>query len=202
MAEEIELKFIIKDYTKIVEKVMNQSKFVSTSYELTVMYDDKEKNLFKEDARLRLRQVKNLKTNAETCEFSYKKPKTREGIKIEEENEVLVSSFEEMEKILSKMGFSRVSSYDRIRDTFQKDNCKITIDTFSFGNLLEIEGEMNSIKKVARDLELDIKENTSKSCDDIYDDLCKKEGKKASEHILHTKDSLQKAMKQRKILLN
>lgn len=202
MTEETELKFIVQNYGEIARKLMNKSNFVSTAYELTVMYDNKEKSLFKEDARLRLRQIKNLKNNTETCELSYKKPKTREGIKIEEEDEVSISSFKEMQEILLKIGFFKVSSYDRVRDTFKKDNCKITLDTFSFGDILEIEGEINSIKKIAKELGLNLKNNTSKSCDDIYDDICKKQGKETDAHILHTKDSLKKAIEQRKVILN
>ena len=82
MAEEIELKFILEYYGKMLRKILSICKFIKTAYEITVMYDNKERGLFKEDARLRLRKIKNVDTNEETCELSYKKPKTREGIKI------------------------------------------------------------------------------------------------------------------------
>jgi adenylate cyclase class 2 len=158
MAEEIELKFFVKDYNKTINTVLPIAKFKKSAYEITIMYDDSNKTLFKDDARLRLRRIVNLKNKEETCELSYKKPKTREGIKVEEEDEVKVSSFVEMKNILEKQGFSVVSSYERIRDTFESDDCKITVDSFPFGELLEIEGEVNKIKNIAEKLGFDLKD--------------------------------------------
>jgi adenylate cyclase class IV len=201
MTDEIELKFIVKDYKLNVEKILSICNFINSCHELTIMYDDKEKNLFKEDARLRLRRIKDLKTGEETCELSLKKPKTREGIKIEEENEVIVSNFEETEIILRKIGFERVSSYERVRDTFKKDGCKITLDSFSFANILEIEGSEIRIKKIAKELGLDLKENITKSCDDIYADFCKEKEEKIEDNILLDKLLLSKFIEERKFLL-
>ncbi len=201
MADEVELKFIVKDYRKIVQKILSMSKFLSSAHELTVMYDNVDKSLFQEDARLRLRRIINVENHVERCELSYKKPKTREGVKIEEEYEASVSSFDEMEIILEKIGFSKVSSYERIRDTFEKDGCKITVDSFSFGDLVEIEGKLEKIKKISQELGFNLKENTTKSCDDIYADICGEKGEEVNDHILFEKDSLSQKIQQRSFLI-
>jgi adenylate cyclase class 2 len=201
MAEEIELKFFVKDYNKTINTVLPIAKFKKSAYEITIMYDDSNKTLFKDDARLRLRRIVNLKNKEETCELSYKKPKTREGIKVEEEDEVKVSSFVEMKNILEKQGFSVVSSYERIRDTFESDDCKITVDSFPFGELLEIEGEINKIKNIAEKLGFDLKDNTTKSCDDIYADICEKEGREPNPNITFEKKGLEEKEDLRWILI-
>src|SRR3989344_6705615 len=110
MAEEIELKFEVKDYLNTIQKLMKVSKFKASAYEITVMYDEGKK-LFDKDARLRLRKKVDIINDKEATEISYKKPLTREGIKIEEEYETSVGNFDEMEQIFANIGFTRVSSY-------------------------------------------------------------------------------------------
>ncbi len=189
MAEEIEAKFFVDDYKDMVKRVSSIATFKKSAYELTVMYDNK-KMLFSDDARLRLRKIIDLKSNKEECELSYKKPKTREGIKIEEELEVETSSFLTTESILARLGYTKVSSYARIRDTFYAGSCKMTIDSFPFGDLLEIEGETQDIISISEKLGFDIKNNTTKSCDDIYADICRAKGQIIKDHILFDKNLL------------
>ena len=87
MADEIELKFEIENYKEIVKKIQKFFNFSESAYETTIMYDEGKK-LFDKDARLRLRKILDLKTGKEKTEISYKKPKTRKGIKIEEKHYV------------------------------------------------------------------------------------------------------------------
>ena len=201
MAEEIELKFKIEDYKKILKKLLKNAQFISSAYEITIMYDTKDKKLFEDDARLRLRKIINLKNNEEKVELSYKKPKTRKGIKIEEEYKINIDDFKETEIILKKIGFHRISSYERIRDTFLKKDVEITIDSFPFGDFLEIEGEKNKIKEIAKLLGFDLKENITKSCDDIYAEICEKMDKKFEDHIKFKEKDFLEAKNKRDILL-
>jgi len=197
MADESELKFEIKDYRALVKKILGISKFKSSAYEITVMYDEGKK-LFEKDARLRLRRKVDIKTNEEETEISYKKPKTREGIKIEEEYETSVGSFNEIKEILENIGFSKVSSYERIRDTFEKDGLKITIDSFPFGDYLEVEGEIEAIKKFADEFGLKMEDNITKACDDIYYDIQTEKGEEVSDHILfENKEAIEHQKKKR-----
>jgi predicted adenylyl cyclase CyaB len=165
------------------------------------MYDEGKK-LFEKDARLRLRKKVDLRSNQENTEISYKKPLTREGIKIEEEYETSVGKFREMEEIFANIGFTKVSSYDRIRDTFLIEGLKVTVDSFIFGDYLEIEGDIEKIQKLAEELGLDMKNNITKSCDDIYDEICKAEGKPTPDHILfESSEALEKEKEKRAVLL-
>jgi len=201
MASEIELKFEVTNYAEIVANLLKLAKFVNSSYEITMMYDQGKK-LFEKDARLRLRKISKLNSEEESTELSYKKPITREGIKIEEEYESEVSNFEEIKKILENLGFSLVSSYERIRDTFYYEKIKITLDSFPFGDYIEFEGEIEQIKRISKECGFNLKENITKSCDDIYAELCLKESKPILDHILFgNKGDLEKQIEKRKTKL-
>lgn len=201
MADEIELKFEIENYEEIARELISRAKLISSAYELTVMHDQGKK-LFEKDARLRLRKIINLKTNQEKAEFSYKKPKTREGIKIEEEYESEVRSFDEVEKILENIGFVKVSSYERIRDTFEKEGVKITIDSFPFGDYIEFEGDMKLIQKIGKEFGFEMSKNITKSCDDLYAEICIAGDKEIEDHIVFAnKDLLEKQKQKRDFLV-
>lgn len=201
MAEEVELKFKIENYVELALKLLELSTSFNSAHEITVMYDENKK-LFDKDARLRLRKKIDIKTNKEETEISYKKPLTREGIKIEEEYETQIGSFTEMENILANIGFTKVSSYERIRDTFKIENMKVTIDSFSFGDYLEIEGEINEIQRLADKLGFEMKENITKSCDDLYAEICLALGKPIPNHIIfENRKNLEKEKQKRLIIL-
>lgn len=198
MADEIELKFLISDYQEVFNAILSIGEHEKTAYELTVMYDNDKKTLYEDDSRLRLRKIIDLKDDEESCELSYKKPKTREGIKVEEEMEVETSSFKDSEEILARLGYHNVSSYERIRETFKVKTCKVTLDNFPFGYILEIEGEEEDIKNVAKRLNFNLKDNTTKSCDDIYAEICKTNGQEVKKDIRFEDLSLQKLKSQHK----
>ena len=82
------------------------------------------------------------------------------------------------------MGYRVVSSYERYRETYMADTSKITLDTFPFGYILEIEDGEVEISKLCDVLGLDKKNSYLLSCDDAYYDLCKKQGIKPKDHIL------------------
>ena len=197
MADEIELKFEIENYNRLVKNLLEKTNFINSSYELTVMYDQGKK-LFERDARLRLRKIIDIFSNKEKAEFSYKKPKTREGIKIEEEYESQIGDFSEVEKILENIGFSKISSYERIRDTFMQGGVKITIDSFPFGDYIEFEGEIEKIKKLANDFGFNMNNNITKSCDDIYADICISKNKEVGNHIFFENRDLLEKQKQKR----
>lgn len=151
-------------------------------YEKTVMYDNPSRIMQVTDGRVRLRQT------GDESEFSYKKPLTREGIKKEIEYEVVVSDFETTEKILEKLDFSPVSSYERFRTTMfdKKMIVKVTLDEFPFANFLEIEGPEKEITALVQVLGFSIKDNTTMSCDSLFQEWRGKKSLPFKPHLLFT----------------
>lgn len=190
---ELEIKYLLnKKMAQEVKNKINKILGVSVAneaYEKTTMLDNPLGIIGKDDARLRLREIGKSKTDNDLqIEFSYKRRIQADGgIKREEEIEV---AFKEnprhLYKILEKMGFVPLTSYERYRDTYMinEDHTKITMDRFPFGHILEIEGEEENIKKYCEKLNLNINDSYPLSCDDAYVDLCKNDGIKPNDHIL------------------
>ena len=65
MAEEVEAKFFVDDYNNIIKKILAIATFKKAAYELTLIYDNNSKTLFRDDARLRLRRITDFKNKKE-----------------------------------------------------------------------------------------------------------------------------------------
>lgn len=178
---EIELKFLIRlDDIKKITAFLKKKGFRITqkrTYEKTVMYDNPQQLMRATDGRIRIRII------GKSCEFSYKKPLTRKGIKKEEEYEVVVSDFSKLEKILEKMDFKPVSSYERYRTRLEKDHIEVTIDEYPFALFVEIEGEEEKIKKLAQELGFSLENNLTDSCDTLFQKWRSKKGLPFKPHM-------------------
>ena len=70
------------------------------------------------------------------------------------EAEVEVSDFDDMETILSKLGYHRMLTYEKYRTTYQLEGAEVTLDEMPYGNFVEIEGEQAAIGRVVDKLQL------------------------------------------------
>lgn len=139
-----------------------------------------------QDARLRLRSRSS--TNSSETILSYKRPLVREGIKQEIEYETPIIQYSSIDKILQRIGFEPVTSYERYRTTWEynhKDGLvHVDVDEFPFGNFVEIEGPTTkSIQKVASMLLLDTKQHLGEPYDTIYTQSMLSRGEKPELHI-------------------
>lgn len=181
---EIELKFQIekKGIRKIVESLKNLGYVLKIQriYEKTVMYDNHQGIMQTTDGRIRLR------VSGEKYELCYKKPITRDEIKMEIEYEVGVSDFDMTEKILEMMEFAPTTSYERYRTVLVSADgaVKITIDEYPFSSFIEIEGGKENIKEVALDLGFDLKDNLTDPCDTLFQRWRKERGLPFKPHML------------------
>ena len=170
--KEIELKLYLdkKNKEKFIDNCNKSFTLVMPrTQESTIMYDNKEEFMLKSDGRLRVR-------TGHKNSLSYKKPITRKGIKEEIEFETEVEDVKQTELILKEVGYFPVSGYARYRTIWKKNNIKIFLDEFSFGDFVEVEGGKVEIKKIAGSLGFDIKNNITKSYDGMYKEYCKMKG--------------------------
>lgn len=188
---ESEIKFLISSdkVFGIRERILAipEISFKGKFYEKVTMYDNIDKLMDKEDARLRVKQISAEKDVPESkVEFSYKRRiKADGGIKYEEEVETdFETDIASFVKIINKMGYQPTTSYERYRETYLTRDIKITLDQFPFGYILEIEGNEDEIRKTCGLLGPDIKKSYPLSCDDAYVDLCKKKDIEPKDHIL------------------
>lgn len=167
---EIEVKFLINDPDRIRLKLRALGiNSLGTVFEKNHRYDDLHSNLLKNKRLLRLR-----------CDhkkiLTFKKPSSIQNadFKINEEIEVEVSDFDQMEKILEEVGFLRVQSYEKHRETFVLEDAEILIDNMPYGIFIEIEGTEESIRKYANILDLDWDKKITLNYLQIFENISKR----------------------------
>jgi adenylate cyclase, class 2 len=148
---EIEVKFFLTDPTTVRKKILQLgAQNLGRFFEVNFRFEDKEKNLIKKNALLRLR-----KDNRATLTYKSEPEIDDVDFKIFRELEVEVSDFDVMESILTSLGFCSEQVYEKWRETFVLQNIHFCLDTMPFGNFLEIEGNKENIRDMAGKLSLE-----------------------------------------------
>ncbi len=184
---ETELKFRIPTggKSKYIKKLVGLGFIISRSvHETTTMYDNEHGILAKDNARLRLRGEFNSKTKNLRAEISYKRPlPAKDGAKREIEHTVHLNGASNMEKILEKLSFSPVSSYEKKRHYLLKNGIQVTVDEYPFDTFIEIEGKSKDIWVLAQKLGFSKNESLVKPCDTLYQEWRKKRGLPFKSHM-------------------
>jgi len=188
MATEIEIKYkILSTNLDKIKNLLAKYESKGRKYENNIMFDNEQKTMYSVDARLRVRLISETREAKDKhIELTYKRRLSVEnGIKKEEEIEVeFDTNASDFLEILNKMGYHRTTSYERYRETFVTPNhIKVTFDEFPYGIVLEIEGEESSLIELEKELELSDLGRYALSCDDLYRELCEKEGKNHKQDI-------------------
>jgi adenylate cyclase class 2 len=142
MAVEIEAKMKVADFSHIREKLKEQGATEKERVlETNTFFDTDDRSLLAADKGLRLRQKKNLATNAESFIVTYKGPRQRGEVKNREELELSVASGKDAFALLDKLGFHRILTFEKKRESFLLDGCEIELDEVPhLGTFVEIEG--------------------------------------------------------------
>ncbi|MBC7812238.1 MAG: class IV adenylate cyclase, partial [Burkholderiales bacterium] len=137
-------------------------------YERNVRYDDGMGRFSRAGSVLRLRQDTRVR-------LTYKADKTevQEGVTSRSELEVEVSDFDTMEAILNRLGFYSYMIYEKYRTTYTLDGAEIVLDEMPYGNFVEIEGNMDAIRRLLPRLELDGAPRYTDSYTRLFDYVCR-----------------------------
>lgn len=188
---EKEIKFIfpLKDKQMIRELIdaLSSFVFIGQKFEKTSILDNVSGDMKARDARLRIREISDTPQGEnKMIQFSYKRRLQAEhGIKKEEEieAEMTADSPKNLFGILREAGYLLVEGYERYRETYISGRIKLTLDTFPFALILEIEGEDGGIHETCKMLGLAESDSYPKSCDDVYAELCARKGKAVKSFI-------------------
>ena len=162
MKTEFEVRLLECDYNDIVSKLKNLgATFVGDHLQMRYCYDF---NPVRENSWIRLR------TNGVTTTLTIKeiKDKSVSGTK---ESEITVSSFEETDEILNKLGYFARSIQENRRVQYILDGVEVDIDFWpEIPPYLEIEGESeDKIKAVVERLGLDYSKFVTLDVSSVYD---------------------------------
>jgi adenylate cyclase, class 2 len=142
MPVEIEAKFKVDSFDALRERLRARgATFVGDHLETNMFFDTEDRSLLASDKGLRLRVSRDLSTAVEKYVLTYKGPRQHGTLKSRDENEIVVGNAADAATLLDRLGFSRVLSFEKKRQTWKLDRCTVELDEVPFlGLFLEIEG--------------------------------------------------------------
>lgn len=157
MAKEIELKFRVKDFGGLREKLKKLgAKLIWKGREENWYFDTPNNGLRKKDLALRIKRMGDVRLTLKEGGH------IEQGVKVATEYQVTVDDPRIMKTILEKLGFDNVLYYHKYREHWKSRNAYIELDTLNSKKFVEIEASHASIKSFAEKLNLDFKESTTK----------------------------------------
>lgn len=160
MKKEIEVKFFVDDLSGVRKKLEKlPAVFKGVYSEHDFMFDNKAGDLKRKRETLRVR-----KSN-EVSFLTFKTKVTARGsFKVADEHQVEISDALALKKIFEHLGFRAVFEYKKPKREYWKYlGSHVTLDSFPFGEFVEVEGLKNKIRRIAKNLELDFDRTSAKS---------------------------------------
>lgn len=197
MAFEIELKFIHIDPSLLREKLSALGGLCKGRHlERNVVFDSPERDMKEADKLLRLR-TKQWKDRHETV-LTLKLPPKGDmpvDVKIYDERETKVESFDGTYAILEGLGYDGAFRYDKMREEWTLDNVEICLDELSFDTVVELEGERDDIFALADKLSLPRENSSTATYHELHRDYRERENLAPQDSFYFTDDECQRLLK-------
>ena len=152
MDQEIEVKFLLKDYSALMQKISALRLPCSQEriHEFNLRYDLPDGSLVAQKQVLRLRKDTQAR-------LTFKGPGVmEEDVLLRKEIEVEVSDFDTTNRLLEALGYKVVMMYEKFRANYLMDNLVLSVDETPLGLFIELEGESPAqVRKAADALGLD-----------------------------------------------
>jgi adenylate cyclase, class 2 len=155
---EIEAKFKAEDFTAIRDLLRaSGAQSIGVFQETNTFFDTQSRDLLAKDRGLRLRRNRNISTTREDFLLTYKGPQQSGPLKTREEIELTVSDATSAAAMLRALGYTKISSFEKHRESWKLGECKIELDDLpQLGKFIEIEGpSADAVHETARTLQLD-----------------------------------------------
>ena len=142
MAVEIEAKMAVPDLAPVRAKLQELgAEPAGQNLETNTFFDTEDRSLLAADEGLRLRH--NLNTGSGVGEhiITYKGPRQHGKLKSREEVEVSVANSQDASELLERLGFVRMLSFEKRRESWKLGGCKVELDELPYlGSFVEVEG--------------------------------------------------------------
>jgi predicted adenylyl cyclase CyaB len=154
MAVEIEAKMRVVSLSAVKDRLVAAgAKLVGEFLERNTFFDTEDRTLLAADEGLRLRLNQDLNTGTKVCIMTFKGPRQHGQLKSREEIQTTVGSYTDACAIIERMGYGRILSFEKRRDTWSLKGCEIELDTLPrIGCFVEIEGPKDEAILEVRDL--------------------------------------------------
>jgi adenylate cyclase class 2 len=164
MAQEIEVKFPLKDRHELVRKLheLGAQRLYPETFEDNIVLD-RRGELRTRGALLRVRKFGKYSI------ATFKGPMAIEGgVKSREEVQTGVESFELALQLFDSLGFKPVFRYQKFREVWRVRDAEVVIDRTPIGEYFEIEGSMEMIRTLAADLGMEMEQAIRQTYADLY----------------------------------
>ena len=164
MAQEIEIKFVLKDREALVRKLheIGAQRLYPETFEDNIVLD-RRGELRTRGSLLRVRKF------GRYAIATYKGPMSIEGgIKSREEVQTGVESFELAIQLFDSLGFKPVFRYQKFREVWRVKNVEVVLDRTPIGDYFEIEGAVDVIRSVTAELGMNMDQAIRQTYADLY----------------------------------
>ncbi len=137
MDQEIEVKFLLKDYSALMQKISDLQLACSQEriHEFNLRYDLPDGSLVAKKQVLRLRKDTQAR-------LTFKGPGIMEqDVLTRKEIEVVVSDFDATNRLLEALGYQMIMMYEKFRANYLMDKLVLSVDETPLGLFIELEGE-------------------------------------------------------------
>jgi adenylate cyclase class 2 len=155
---ELEAKIKVADFEPLRQQLKKLgAQHIGSFHETNTFFDTPDAKLQNAGKGLRIRINRNVAKGTEEAIITYKGPRKAGTFKSREELETIVVDAGQAEAIFAAIGFERKLSFEKRRESWKLDSCKIELDEVPhLGTFLEIEGpDDRTITAVQHKLGLD-----------------------------------------------
>ncbi len=169
MPHETEIKYTGVDFAALRLALQQaQASFLQRHWERNIVFDTPQRDMKQKGMLLRVRSKQWAKACGRSPEYvlTLKLPPTcpvPEDVKVWEERETRVHSFESTCSLVEGLGYEAAFRYDKVREEWQCDGVLVCLDTLVFGEVVEMEGEREAIFRLAGRLSLDSRQSTTET---------------------------------------
>lgn len=164
MAQEIEIKFALRDREALVARLRaNRAQMLYPETFEDNMILDRRGELRTRGALLRVRRFGRYTL------VTYKGPVAYDGaVRSRDEVQTGMESFDLAIQLFESIGFKPVFRYQKFREVWRLDQVEVVLDRTPIGNYFEIEGTLDTIRSTAELLGLSVDEGIRSSYADLY----------------------------------
>lgn len=164
MAQEIEIKFPLRDREALVQKLhdLGAQRLYPETFEDNIVLD-RRGELRTKGALLRVRKF------GRYALVTFKGPVAFDGtVKTREEVQTGVESFELAIQLLGSLDYKPVFRYQKYREVWRVYEVEVVLDRTPIGEYFEIEGPLDVIRSVAEELGMNVESGIRQSYADLY----------------------------------
>jgi adenylate cyclase class 2 len=164
MAQEIEIKFPLRDRAELTRKLheLGAQRLYPETFEDNIVLD-RRGELKTKGALLRVRKFGRYSL------ATFKGPMSIEGgVKTREEVQTGVESFELAIQLFDSLGYKPVFRYQKYREVWRVRDVEVVLDRTPIGDYFEIEGAMETIRAIATELGMNFDQAIRQTYADLY----------------------------------